>query len=505
MSSSPSLAHICSYLLPAIIRIYTKFRLSQNQSIISGKIPFQELNVPAQLCKSQKNDSGFDIDISMEVIDTDDENVDNLIEENVIEENVTENVVEENVTENVVEENVTENVAEENVTENVIEENVTENMVEENVTENVIEENVTENVVEENVTENMVEENVTENVIKKNVTENVVEENVTENVAEENVTENVIEENVTENMVEENVTENVIEENVTENVVEENVTENVVEENVTENMAEENVTEKLIEENVTENMVEENVTENVIEENVTENVVEENVTENVVEENVTENVVEENVTENVAEENVTKNMVEENVTENVVEENVTENDKKVSTKPSRPCLFCKKTQSRLKRHILTKHKNDPQVSPLLKMSLKEQDRQIAIFRREAIKNVNLELIRAGKNEFIRERKSNDQTNDADIPIMCTGCKGFFAKKYKARHQIICPSADSNLMVPMVVLTQPHDYDKYTSEFKDLLNTLYSDEIGNYVKQDEIVLMFGDRSFNSLRRKKDKIV
>ena len=42
-------------------------------------------------------------------------------------------------------------------------------------------------------------------------------------------------------------------------------------------------------------------------------------------------------------------------------------------------------------------------------------------------------------------------------------------------------------------------------FKDLLSTLLLDEVGNYIKTDEIILMFGERSFNSLKRKKDKVV
>ena len=50
-------------------------------------------------------------------------------------------------------------------------------------------------------------------------------------------------------------------------------------------------------------------------------------------------------------------------------------------KAIRPCFFCKSFQSRLKRHILTKHKNEESVKPLLKMNKIDQDKFIATFRK----------------------------------------------------------------------------------------------------------------------------
>ena len=59
--------------------------------------------------------------------------------------------------------------------------------------------------------------------------------------------------------------------------------------------------------------------------------------------------------------------------------------KKDYKKPARLCLFCNKPESRLKRHILTKHKNIPEIAELLKMESEEQDHHIDIYRKEAIK------------------------------------------------------------------------------------------------------------------------
>ena len=37
-----------------------------------------------------------------------------------------------------------------------------------------------------------------------------------------------------------------------------------------------------------------------------------------------------------------------------------------------------------------------------------------------------------------------------------------------------------------------------------MNILLLDEVGNYIKADEIILMFGARSFSALKRRQDKI-
>ena len=61
-------------------------------------------------------------------------------------------------------------------------------------------------------------------------------------------------------------------------------------------------------------------------------------------------------------------------------------------KPTCPCLFCGKPQSRLKRYILNKHKQEQKVIPLLKLNTKEQNFTIAQFKREAIGVQNIKCL-----------------------------------------------------------------------------------------------------------------
>ena len=71
------------------------------------------------------------------------------------------------------------------------------------------------------------------------------------------------------------------------------------------------------------------------------------------------------------------------------------------------------------------------------MSVFEQDEAIKEFRRQGIRMHNIKELQSGSNEFLRQRKAGD--ND-DLPFMCSGCKGFFSKSYKTRHQQVCSSS-----------------------------------------------------------------
>ena len=111
-------------------------------------------------------------------------------------------------------------------------------------------------------------------------------------------------------------------------------------------------------------------------------------------------------------------------------ENSNTNLKRYS-KPARPCVFSQKMQSRLKSNILTKHKLKPPVPKILNMSSSEQDLEIDIFRKQAVKGNNLKILKNNGTKFKKKRRNLVQQQE--MPIMCSGCKGFFAKGYKARH------------------------------------------------------------------------
>lgn len=71
-------------------------------------------------------------------------------------------------------------------------------------------------------------------------------------------------------------------------------------------------------------------------------------------------------------------------------------------KPSRPCFICRKMQARLKQYILSIHKEHPLVKPLLKLNVKEQNRQLCLLRKQGIRLNNEKAISMGQ-DLMRER------------------------------------------------------------------------------------------------------
>ena len=63
------------------------------------------------------------------------------------------------------------------------------------------------------------------------------------------------------------------------------------------------------------------------------------------------------------------------------------------------------------------------------------------------------------------------------------------------------------MVPITNLDQVKStrYNDLDDNFKALLDGLRLDKVGNYVKADPIILIMGVRSFECLKKKKDKMV
>ena len=83
----------------------------------------------------------------------------------------------------------------------------------------------------------------------------------------------------------------------------------------------------------------------------------------------------------------------------------------------------------------------------------------------------MDLSKRNETDFMRERRNNLNTLDQDLPVMCSGCKGFYAKSFKARHQLNCPASGTNLMVPVVSVKLQFHFGNCSSDFKELLNTL----------------------------------
>lgn len=105
---------------------------------------------------------------------------------------------------------------------------------------------------------------------------------------------------------------------------------------------------------------------------------------------------------------------------------------------------------------------------------------------------------------MREGQTQSNHSGEELPVMYSGCKGFFLKSYKARHQLVFSATCVGVIFPMVSIEKIEYVEQHTSEFKELLNTLHLHEAGNYVKSGLIMLLIGLRLFNVKKKKIKKI-
>lgn len=107
-------------------------------------------------------------------------------------------------------------------------------------------------------------------------------------------------------------------------------------------------------------------------------------------------------------------------------------DKTKYKKLPRPCLSCKINHKNLNRHNLGRHKDEALAKPFLNLSANEQDRQIDQLSKQEIEKCNIEMINQGETCFMREQRSlkSNKNSESNMPVMSSGCKGFYCKSYK---------------------------------------------------------------------------
>ncbi|XP_033110147.1 uncharacterized protein LOC117111326 isoform X1 [Anneissia japonica] len=118
----------------------------------------------------------------------------------------------------------------------------------------------------------------------------------------------------------------------------------------------------------------------------------------------------------------------ENVDQAPVSDSIQPPGSKQKNKPHRPFLFCGVLQSRLSRHMLTKHKDTPDIVHALKLPEKEKLKVLTKLRLQGIYKHNEHLIKSGKtSELMTQRKLNKETP----LVVCSCCKGYYSRRFLA--------------------------------------------------------------------------
>ncbi len=83
----------------------------------------------------------------------------------------------------------------------------------------------------------------------------------------------------------------------------------------------------------------------------------------------------------------------------------------------------------LKRHLLNKHKNEPEIEEIKKLNdFQEQNKKIDLIRKRGIYLYNQSVVNEGC-EFITKRPTKNPV------VMCKTCKIFISKKFLSDMQV----------------------------------------------------------------------
>ena len=175
---------------------------------------------------------------------------------------------------------------------------------------------------------------------------------------------------------------------------------------------------------------------------------------------------------------------------------------------SRPCLYCKKIQTNLNRHLLKTHTNEE----LVKQAAESNDRRLrselfSEMRKKGIYDYNRKLVASGSDMSCFHRERSSSRHEGDL-VFCSYCKGFYSAAYFHLHRKKClvgrDSAQDQPLPTKARLLSPNS--DVSDEFKtEILSKFVNDEFGQICQSDEYILQFGSRQYDKMRQKPDKKV
>ena len=106
--------------------------------------------------------------------------------------------------------------------------------------------------------------------------------------------------------------------------------------------------------------------------------------------------------------------------------------------------------------------------------------------------------------FIRERKQYPGTLENDL-VICTSCNGFYSKRYRSRHQVLCCKDSGQVMMPVIPVKSLAKITGFDDDdYKAVLNRMILDDISTLAKTDKYIPLVGKHIYDGNKCKQEKI-
>lgn len=158
------------------------------------------------------------------------------------------------------------------------------------------------------------------------------------------------------------------------------------------------------------------------------------------------------------------------------------------------CIFCKKLQSQLARHLETVHRDESEVKKFAMLPKKHPERLkiIEVIRKNGNFQFNTQA-EFNTGQLIVSRRSNKNYNKTATDfIACAKCKGFFAKSTIRHHSRVCFNKNfrknRNMIMGRKITGRLHPI---ASEIfrKTVFPVMREDDVTRIVRYDELLITY----------------
>ncbi|XP_041815524.1 uncharacterized protein LOC121622685 isoform X2 [Chelmon rostratus] len=165
------------------------------------------------------------------------------------------------------------------------------------------------------------------------------------------------------------------------------------------------------------------------------------------------------------------------------------------------CVYCKKPQSKMARHLKRKHSDEKEVALAICLppTSKKRCQMLEGLRRKGNYYHNIEVLQKGQGEIVTYRQPSEHT-DPEEYLPCNICFAFFIKTKLWRHEKLCRKT---MGVPEVQSKKRHRVQASASSLvpyrgqasqrcSNIVNRMIIDKVSQEVKNDPLICEFGDR-------------
>lgn len=165
------------------------------------------------------------------------------------------------------------------------------------------------------------------------------------------------------------------------------------------------------------------------------------------------------------------------------------------------CIYCKKPQSKIARHLERKHNQEEDVARAICFPKKSKKRRLLLdqLRYKGDYNHNVTVLQTGQGELVTFRQPTEET-DPHKYLPCNYCYGFFLKHDLWKHEVSCRKqkglhreesrkkkrvqAAASCLIPIQGNT--------TERCRKIIDKMLHDEVSLHVKSDTLICEYGDR-------------